>query len=175
MKTVKITAQPALLKDGSKNPRAGQVFTQSVDATGKPKLDKNGKEHGFIRVESRELNLGFAYEKASKVRSTLIAMTKEAYIADADLMKNGTVLPGQIIRQDSLTPWFNGQEPLQAPKRDKDGNVIEGEFNIITSNGMPVYRNEVYTTQQDAFDAKLDVYDTIKEGVAQAATSTKLA
>lgn len=164
MKTVKITA----------NPETKQVFTQSVDQTGKPKLDKNGKEHGFIRVESRELNLGFGYKKASKRRSALIAMTKEAFLADADLMTNGTVLAGQIIRKDSLTPFYEGQKPLQAPKRDVEGNVIEGEFDVITSNGAPVYREESYTTNQEAFDAKLDVYDVIESNVT-AQASTRLA
>lgn len=162
MKTLKITA----------NPKTGQVFTQAVDADGKAKLDKNGEEHGFIRVESRELNLGFAYKKASKKRSALIPMTKKAFLADADLMTDGAIIPGVIVREDSLTPWFEGQKPLQPPKRDEKGNIIEGEFNTITSGGMPVYRNEYVSSNQNAQDVKLASYDTIE--VSQAAKASTI-
>jgi len=165
MKTVSITA----------NPTTGQVFTQSINADGSAKLDKNGKEHGFIRVESRELNLGFAYKAASKRRSTLIAMTKEAFVADADLMTAGTKLPGSIVREDSLTPFYEGQKPLQAPKKDEAGNVIEGEFNIITSGGLPVYRNEYFSNNQNAADVKLEAYDKLEEVVSKEAAGTILA
>lgn len=165
MKTVKITA----------NPKTNQVFTQSTNADGSAKLDKNGKEHGFIRVEARTLNLGFGYKKAVKSRSTLIAMTKESFIESADLMFNGAVVPGVIVRQDSTTPFFDGQKPLQAPKKDAKGEVIEGEFNIITSGGLPVYRNEYFSENQNAEDTKLESYDKIEEVVSQEAAGTILA
>lgn len=160
MKKVTITAHPE-----TKN-----VFTQTLDAEGKPALDKNGKEHGYIRVESRELNLGFGYQNAVKKRSTLIPMTKEAFLKDADLMTNGTQVPGVIVREDSLEPFFEGQNPLKAPKRDAKGNVIEDEFVTITSNGLPVYRNEYFSSNQNAEDVKLESYDKINQEVSKEAT-----
>jgi hypothetical protein len=152
MKTVKITA----------NPKSGQVFTQAMEADGvTPKKDKNGNEHGFIRVEQRTANLGFAYNKAVKVRSTLIAMTKSAFEDAKDIFTKDSVHAGQIVREDSLSPFYEGQKPLQAPCKDENGKVIADKFVTITSGGQPVYRNEYFTENQSAEDVKLATYDDI--------------
>lgn len=166
MKTVKITA----------NPKTGQVFTQAMEADGvTPKLDKNKQEHGFIRVEQRTANLGFAYNKAIKVRSTLIAMTKKAFEEARDIFTNGSVHAGQIVREDSLTPFYEGQKPLQAPCKDKNGVVIADKFVTITSGGQPVYRNEYFTENQNAADVKLASYDDISSEVVKESAATVLA
>ena len=174
MSTVTITAQKAKKKDGSKNPNAGQVFTQTVNPDGTPHLDKNGQEHGYIRVESKELNLGFAYAKATKSRSVLIGMTKEAFETDREMMTNGTKIKGQIIRIDAVTPFYEGQKPLQAPKRDAEGNTIEGEFVDITSQGLPVYRDEKYTKNLELQDEPLAEYDVINETVKASASKATI-
>lgn len=169
MKTVKVTA----------NPTTGKVFTQAMEADGvTPKKDKNGNEHGFIRVEQRTARLGFAYNKAVKVRSTLIAMTKESFLDAADLYSDGSKHDGQIIREDSIKPFYEGQKPLQAPVKDENGVVIPEKFVTITSGGQPVYRNEYFTENQNASDVKLDMYDDISSETkvsAEAAKATKLA
>lgn len=169
MKTVKVTANPA----------TKQVFTQAMEADGvTPKKDKNGNEYGFIRVEQRTARLGFAYNKAVKVRSTLISMTKEAFLDAADIYTDGSKHDGQIVREDSTKPFYEGQKPLQAPCKDEAGNIIPEKFVTITSGGQPVYRNEYFTENQNATDIKLEKYDDISSETkvtAEATKATKLA
>ena len=161
MKTVKITAHPT----------TGVVFTQMKNADGSAKLDKNGKEFGFIRVEQAKISLGFAYNNGGvKRRSALISMTTEAWEKSKSLLLNGATADGQIVRKDALTPFYEGQKPLQAPKKDAQGNVIEGEFNTITSGGQPVYRNEFFTESQSDTDVPMESYDKIEAVVAAPAT-----
>jgi hypothetical protein len=165
MKTVKVTA----------NPKTGKVFTQTMEEDGvTPKKDKNGNEHGSIRIEQRIANLDFAYNKAVRVRSTLIPMTVAAFNEAQDLYTNGSVHAGQIVREDSLEPFYEGQKPLKAPCKDKNGIVITDKFVTITSGGKPVYRNEYFTKNQNAVDVKLASYDDISaevnESVATKAT-----
>jgi hypothetical protein len=137
------------------HPETGVVFTQSKNADGSAKLDKNGKEFGFIRAEQQELSLGFAYNRgAIKRRSALISMTLEAWAKSASMIKHGVELPGKIVRQDSLTPHFTGQKALA---------TAEGK--TITSNGAPVYRNEFYTESANVDDVKLASYDQIEAPV----------
>lgn len=167
MKTVKITAN-----------KEGQVFTLKLNEDGTPHLDKNGEKHGFIRVEQRTANLGFAYKKAVRVRSTLIPMTEASFNDAKDVFTAGSVHAGQIVRKDSLTPFYEGQKPLKAPVRDEKGNPIEDKFVTITSGGQPVYRDENFTENQNAADEKLDMYDDISSETkvsAEAAKATKLA
>lgn len=167
MKTVKITAN-----------KEGQVFTLKLNDDGTPHLDKNGKPHGFIRVEQRTANLGFAYNKAIKVRSCLIGMTQEAFNEAKDILTNGSVQSGQIVRKDSLTPFYEGQKPLQAPVRDENGKIVEDNFVTITSGGQPVYRDEFFTDNQEMVDEKLASYDDISaktKVTAEATKATKLA
>lgn len=159
--SVKITA----------NPKTGLVFTQSVDANGAPKMDKNGEETGYIRVQSQKLDLAFAYNGGIKTRSILIPMLKSAAEAgmQAGLIVAGAELPGKIVRHDSITPFYVGQKPMRAPVRTADNKIVEGEFNAITSGGAPVYRNEFFTESMAKEDIKLESYDTIaKVGVASA-------
>lgn len=169
MKIVKITA----------NRKTGKVFTQATEADGvTPKKDKHGNTHGFIRVEQRTANLGFAYNNAVKVRSTLIAMTTAAFAEAQDLYGDQSIHAGQIIREDSLTPFYEGQKPLQAPVKDEHGVIIADKFVTITSGGQPVYRNEYFTENQNAVDVKLAKYDDISSKTkvsAEAAKATKLA
>lgn len=155
MSTVKITA----------NPTTGQVFTQSVDANGAPKMDKNGNETGYIRVESKKLDLTFAYNGGIKSRSILIPMLKSACEKgiEAGLIFAGAELPGKIVRHDSVTPFYEGQKPMRAPIRDANNKIVEGQFKVITSGGAPVYRNEFFTENLAKQDVKLESYDVIEK------------
>lgn len=157
MKTI-VTAQPATMKDGSKNPNAGKIFTLSVDKDGKVKLDKNNKRYGYIRVESQELSLGFAYANGGvKKRSVLIPMTEDGWNNCKDAYSHGTEVSGKIVRHDSLTASYPGQKPLQT----SDGVAI-------TANGQPVYRTERYTEVASEVDTKegFEAFDVIETVVA---------
>lgn len=177
-KQVTITAQPALKADGTANPLAGQVFTQSLDANGAPKMDKNGEETGYIRAEQSEFDLSFAYNGGLKTRSILVPMLKSAAlkaIAEGHIGA-GKKIDGQIVREDSTTPFYVGQKPMRAPLRDANNKVIAGEFKTITSGGLPVYRNEFFDKSGKKEDVKLASYDVIeKVGAAKEKASTVLA
>lgn len=153
------------------NPQTGKIFTQALDKDGQPKLDKNGQQYGYIRVESRERSLGYAYSRGGiKLRSALVSMTMEAWNKSKEDYTHGVEVPGKIVRQDALTAFYEGQKPLQAPKKDANGKVIEGEFVTITSGGAPVYRNEFYTEIEEIEDIKLEMYDKLE---GSPATATK--
>lgn len=147
------------------HPETGKVFTQSLNADNTPKLDKNGKPFGFLRVEQQELSLGFAYNRgAIKKRSALISMTTEAWGKSASMIKAGVEIPGKIVRHYSLTPFYVGQKGMQ---------TAEGK--AITSGGAPVYRNEFYTESANVEDVKLDgVYDDITEVVGASKSTVAL-
>ena len=143
----------------TKNPKTNAIFTQSMNADGTAKLDKNGKPFGFIRVQSDEVSLGFSYNRgAVKSRSALISMTLEAWNKSKSHLTEGLVVPGKIVRHDSLKPFYAGQKALQ---------TAEGV--AITAGGAPVYRNEVYTEIASEVDSKegFEAFD-ILEAVAPA-------
>lgn len=148
------------------NPKTGKVFTQAMNADGSSKKDKNGKEHGFIRVESQRANLGFAYNGAIKKRSCLIAMTAEAFASSAAVLGAGSTHDGVIVREDSLTPFYEGQKPLSSGGENPQ---------TITSGGAEVYRNEFFSENVNRADIKLASYDKIEEVVVAKAAETKLA
>lgn len=160
-KQVKITAQAVLLANGLTNPNAGKVFTQSFEKDGvTPKKDKNGNPYGYIRVEQERIDLKFAYDGGIRKRSSLKAMTVEGWNKAQHLLLPGTMIDGQIIRKDSLTPSYPGHKALQAPIRDASGKAT-GEFRGITSNGSPVYRTEEFTDDVNASDVLL-TYDKVE-------------
>lgn len=89
MSKVKITA----------NPKTGKVFTQSLNEDGSPKLDKNGKEYGTIRVENpAEVSLDFAYQgnNIKRGQSALISMEKEAFEKNQAHYGAGVEVKGRV-------------------------------------------------------------------------------
>jgi hypothetical protein len=146
------------------HPETGKVFTQKMNEDGTPHLDKNGEEHGVIRVQSRKANLGFAYKSAVKTRNAFIQIPKKSYEESADLFTAGSIHEGKIVREDSLTPWYEGQKPLD-----------NGKGITITSDGAPVYRRELFTESLSRTDVKLTSYDKIeKDEVSTSAKSQVL-
>jgi len=97
---------------------AGAIFTQSFEKDGKtPKLDKNKKPFGFIRVENPStIDLQFAYENGGVKRgnSALIPMTVEAWEKVQSHYREGMELPGNVRVVESLTQEHNGFQPKLA-------------------------------------------------------------
>ena len=88
MKTVKITAD-----------KSGKIFIPRLNDDGTPKLDKNGDEHGAIRVENPEIvDLGFAYngDNVKRGSSALIGMTKKAFEKNQAHYTDGKVVKGNV-------------------------------------------------------------------------------
>lgn len=141
----------------------GAIFTQSLDANNNPKLDKNGKEFGFIRVENpAKINLGFAYNgPVNRGTSALIAMTVEAWEKSKAHFKANMEIDGNVVITESTTQLV-GMQPKLSGK-----NGIQ-----LTINGQPIYRG----TQFDASGKVEDVliaHDNVAEvKAAQAALAT---
>lgn len=124
----------------------GAIFTQSLKADGSPKLDKNNKPFGYIRVENPStIDLQFAYANGGVKRgnSALIPMTVEAWEKSKSAYSVGMKLDGNVRVVESLTKEHNGFEAKLA-----------GEGGTpCTLGGQPIYRS----TEFDATGIKEDV------------------
>lgn len=123
----------------------GAIFTKSLKADGSPKLDKNGKEFGYIRVENPStIDLQFAYANGGVKRgqSALIAMTVEAWDKVKSAYRVGMEIPGNVRIVESLTKEHNG---FQAKTAGNEGTPC-------TLGGQPIYRS----TEFDATGVKED-------------------
>lgn len=122
----------------------GQIFTQSFNEDGTPKLDKNGEPTGFIRVENpSEVDLSFAYNGGvRRGQSALIPMSvkgfekvKNARGADGEfLYRDGASVKGRVQVVESLT-----QEIGMQPKTTGGENPQN-----LTLGGKQIYRKTVF-------------------------------
>lgn len=128
---------------------AGQVFTSNGVS------EKDGKEYGYIRVESKEVDFSGPVATV-KTRSALKAMSREAF--DASGIVAGLEIPGHIVVKESTTK--NPNRTNQLPKtQGKDGGVL-------LLNGLPIYRETEFTTD-------LSVSDEMIKHTAVAPVATK--
>lgn len=126
---------------------AGQLFTKALNADGSPKLDKNGKEFGYLRVENpSHVDLKYAYNSGGVKRgaSALIAMTVEAWEKAKNFYKEGMEIEGNVVIVDSLTKELGSR-----PKMAGAGENAEA----LTLDGKQIYRR----TEFDPTCTKEDV------------------
>lgn len=152
---------------------AGTIFTQRKNEDGSPKLDRNGKPFGYIRVENpSEIDLNFAYSNAGVKRgqSALVPISLEAWEKNGHFYKEGMEIAGRVKIIESLEQGtdfkpkmagsgddaqpclFNGQQiyrktifvPFGA--KDKEGKLISNEDTLIAHNNII----EVKSTVSDA-------------------------
>lgn len=111
------------------NPANGQVFTSTGIS------DKDGKEYGFIRVESKWLDMSGAVATVKSL-SALKAISKEAF--DLSGLQAGMEIDGKILVIESTVK--NPFRTNQLPKtQGKDGGVL-------LFNGLPIYRETEFTS-----------------------------
>lgn len=113
---------------------AGTIFTQVKNEDGSPKLDKNGKPFGYIRVENpSEIDLLFAYNNAGVKRgqSALVAMSVEAWEKNGKFYKEDMEIAGRVKIIESLEKGKGFQEKMAG----KGDNTIP-----CTINGKQIYR-----------------------------------
>jgi hypothetical protein len=146
----------------------GQIFKQSLNADGTPKLDKNGKPFGYVRVENQgTLDFSYAYNNGGVRRgqSALIAMTVEAWEKAKNFYKEGMEIPGRVVVLESLT-----QEAGSKPKMAGSG----ADAQPCTFDGQQIYRR----TEFDAKGVKEDVLiahnNEIKASVSSEASVEKI-
>lgn len=127
---------------------AGQIFTQSKNADGTAKLDKNGNPFGTIRVENpAEIDLSFAYGNAGVKRgqSALIAMTVDAWKRNGHFYKEGMEIKGNVVITESLEQGIGFK-----PKMAGSGENAQP----CTLDGKQIYR-------KTEFDATCELADTL--------------
>ncbi len=127
------------------NPKTGLVFTPNAN------LGKDGKQYGFIRLESNNVSFG-GFGRVAK-RSALITFDAESWSSVAHLYPAGAKVQGRVINSDSLEPKA-GYREMQVADR------ATGELRAITSGGRQVYRKTEFTEDLSAVDTKL-VYDRV--------------
>ena len=135
---------------------AGALFTKSLLEDGSPKLDKNGEEFGFIRVQNPDtIDLSYAYSNGGKKagHSALIAMTTKAWERSKDAYKAGMEIPGQVVVIESLE-----KTPGSQVKRAGSGD----DAVVCTFKGQPIYRSTVFTSDQAA-QSVLIAHDNTEE------------
>lgn len=113
---------------------AGTIFTQVKNEDGSPRLDKNGKPFGYIRVENpSEIDLSFAYNNAGVKRgqSALVAMSVEAWDKNGKFYKEGMEIKGNVVVTESLEKGLG----FQAKMAGTGDNAIP-----CTINGQQIYR-----------------------------------
>ncbi len=160
-KQVKLTA----------NPTTGKVFTQSVDAAGAPKADKNGEPTGYIRIEIQG-EIGLNYNGSARgAKSCLLPMSVAGFDKNKEAYFAGAMFPGGIVYQESIEKIDASYRPLRVP-------VVAGkpELRPITSGGQQVYRKTFYDATGLIEDIRLS-YDKVNsvEGVSAAKPEKVLA
>lgn len=117
-----------------KNAKSNLVFTPGT------KVASNGKSYGFYVVEDSKIIHEGGFGREEK-RTAII--TYENTLGAKVNYSEGHVLDGQIIRIESLAPMFKGHEPVINPETKA----------VVTRQGMPLYRQDIFTADQNACDA----------------------
>jgi hypothetical protein len=104
---------------------------------------KDNPDYGTIRVDSEQKVFSNGFFNIQK-RSAFI----RGEIENLKLLnlKEGSRMKGQIIKEESFNPFFEGQDPKINP------NTAE----VVLTNGMPTYLNYVFTDDLNATDRWVD-------------------
>lgn len=122
----------------AKNSQNGLVFTPGTVAS------KDKKTYGFYIVEQIGLNEEGGFIKKEK-RSALL--TVENSLGIEVNYKEGHVKVGNIVRHESLTPFFDGQEPVINPTTKA----------VVLRNGQPLFRQDQYTSDLTKMDKLIPI------------------
>lgn len=140
------------------------IFTKVKNEDGSPRLDKNGKEFGYIRVENPStIDLAYAYENGGvrKGQSALIAMTVDAWEKSKTFYKEGMEIPGNVRIVESLV-----KEPgFQTKLAGKEGVAC-------TLQGQQIYRRTEFDATGKLEDTLL-THDNVIEGSSVAKVDAK--
>lgn len=142
----------------------------TVDATGNivcggKVSEKDGKEYGFIRVESSNSEMQNGWLRTTK-RSALIRGVKAELIqwVKSNNLRVGSVIPGRIRIVENTTPAYETQSPKRA---GADGPEL-------TFEGATIYRHADYITPSNPQFNEPDVFlqhDQQLTGVTRGATA----
>jgi len=125
------------------NPTTGEVFTLNTNEDGSPKLGKDGKRYGFIRIAQQEVDLSAAVAQV-KTRSAIKSIAEDSYNAAKDFLTEGTTMPGKIVAKESLIK--------EQGYTEKRAGTTENAP-VCKLGGKTIYRTTVYTE----VDSEMDV------------------
>lgn len=134
------------------HPETGEVITRFT-------AKESGKEFAKVRVDELRLEVNNGFSTFAK-RSAFITVEGETadMFEQMGMLIEGQPYPvdGKIVVTESTKPFYPGQKPKT---KGKDGAVI-------TSQGMPVYRNTEFVTDLNAQD---QLVESDKNGVTNTA------
>lgn len=145
------------------NPKTKEVFTLAKDEQGNPKLDKNGKPYGFIRLEQATLDLNYSYNGGIKRVSTLKNMLAEQFEKNKEFFAAGTELPGRIVRKETIDAAIGNTLGWKPKRAGSEENAP-----VLKKNGLTIYQQTVYDQTGEIADEVID-HDNIEEVKAWAA------
>ena len=140
------------------------IFTQVKNEDGSPKLDKNDKPFGYIRVENPStVDLAYAYENGGVRRgqSALVAMTVEAWEKSKRFYTEGMEIAGNVRIVESLEKG-PGFQPKMAGRKD---NAIP-----CTIGGKQIFRSREFDPSGKLEDVLIE-HDNFEE-ISAAAKAT---
>lgn len=151
MSTVKVT--------GASNANPNQIVGVST----------NNPEYGYIRVESATVQMNNGWLN-SVTRSALIKGKTADLKKYAENLSIGTELPGKIVVKESLTPFYEGQQPK------RNGNSADSVvlFKRVDGVEKPIYRTTEYTMDMTVQDEMIS-HDNVLSGTAKAITANAAA
>lgn len=114
----------------SKSSKATVMAHPSTGAIITPR--KNNPEYGVIRVDQETVSMENGF--LNKSNRTAWIGGKVSDLESLNL-KEGSALPGKIVRRESHTPFYEGQSPKINPSTNE----------VIEKNGQPVYFQDTYT------------------------------
>lgn len=131
------------------HPKTGEIFTQSFNDDGTPKLDKHNKPYGTLRAENpAEADLSFAYGSGMKRgQSALIPMAVETWEkvskargADGQLIyRDGAPVKGNVVVLETTDQELAKKE-YYAPKMAGSGENAKP----CLKGGKQIYRKTVF-------------------------------
>lgn len=131
-----------------KNSKNGLVFTPGT------KVSNNGKSYGFYVVEQSTITEEGGFIREEK-RSALL--TAENTLGAKLNYPEGHEKSGKIIREESFTPYFTGQEPVINPQTKVP----------VLRQGKQIYRQDLFAADLSKTD-KLIPREAVSADVAVA-------
>ena len=122
---------------------------------------KDGKNYGYIRVESKTSTMKNGWVNEQKLSALIRGEQSmlESFV-QANHMRAGSTLSGRIRVVESTTPSYEGHEPKRA---GEDGPVLK-------VGGQPIYRNTEYVEADNTEPNVLLQHDTITVSTGAAIT-----
>lgn len=118
------------------NPTTGEVFTKNEN------LGKDGRQYGFIRLEQKIIDFNGSLGRF-KTLSALKSISEDDFIKGKNYLKNGTELPGKIVREETTIQEIGFSPKMSSGKEDAQPCLKDGQ---------QIYQRTYYTEDIDITD-----------------------